>query len=159
RSFEENAYKKAFFVAEALGFPALADDSGLLVKALGGAPGIHSARYAGFGASAEQRYMKLLRELEGRSDREAAFECVICVAAPGGDSLIYRGRCEGVITSGPIGSNGFGYDPVFYYPPLKKTFGELSAEEKDKVSHRARALARLRDDFDNLVAWLSRNSR
>jgi len=153
-TFEENAYKKASFVAKELGIPALADDSGLLVKALGGAPGVHSARYAGLNATAEQRYTKVLRELEGYDDREAAFECVIVIAAPNGHSLTYRGRCEGVITTRPIGTRGFGYDPVFYYPPLKKTFGELTAEEKDRVSHRGRALAQLRRDFDRLVAWL-----
>ena len=153
-TFEENAYKKASFVARTLGIPALADDSGILVKALGGAPGVHSARYAGLNANAEQRYTKLLRELEGHNDREAAFECVIVIAAPNGRSLTYRGRCEGVITTRPIGTGGFGYDPVFYYPPFKKTFGELTAEEKDRVSHRGRALAQLRRDFDRLVAWL-----
>jgi len=154
KTFEENAYRKASFVAKALGIPAMADDSGIVVKALGGAPGVHSARYAGPNANAEQRYTKLLRELEGHDDRAAAFECVIAIAAPNGHSLIYRGRCEGVITTRPIGSYGFGYDPVFYYPPLKKTFGELTAKQKDGVSHRGRALAQLRGDFDRLVAWL-----
>lgn len=154
KTFEENAYKKALFVAENLGVPAMADDSGIVVKALGGAPGIHSARYAGPNATAEQRYTKLLRELEGCNDREAAFECVISIAAPNGNALTYRGRCEGVLTTKPIGTNGFGYDPIFYYPPLKKTFGELTAEEKGGVSHRGRALDALRRDFDKLVAWL-----
>jgi XTP/dITP diphosphohydrolase len=159
KTFEENAYRKAFFVAKELGLPAMADDSGLVVKALGGAPGIHSARYAGLNADAEQRYSKLLRELEGCDDREAAFECVIAIVAPNGQSLTYRGRCEGVITTRPIGTNGFGYDPVFYYPPLKKTFGELTVKEKDGVSHRGRALAELRRDFDKLVAWLINQNR
>jgi XTP/dITP diphosphohydrolase len=157
KSFEENAYKKASFVARELGVIAMADDSGLVVDALGGEPGVHSARYAGPGATAQERYLKLLRALEGKTHREAAFECVISIAAPNGKSLTYRGRCEGVITTAPVGTNGFGYDPVFYYPPFGKTFGELSASQKDTVSHRAHALAEMMRDLDNLVEWLKTN--
>jgi XTP/dITP diphosphohydrolase len=157
KSFEENAYKKASFVARELGVPALADDSGLVVDALGGEPGVHSARYAGIGATAQERYLKLLRALEGKTHRKAAFECVISIAAPSGKSLTYRGRCEGVITTAPVGTSGFGYDPVFYYPPFGKTFGELTAPQKDTVSHRAHALAEMMQDLDNLVEWLKSN--
>ncbi len=156
-TFDENAYKKASFTAKILGLPALADDSGLLVEALGGAPGIHSARYAGENATDEQRRAKLLQEMEGKTDRRAAFECVISIAVPTGAALTYEARCEGLITTEPAGSNGFGYDPVFYYPPLKKTFAELTMQEKSHVSHRGKALRELRDEFDKVLIWIDQN--
>ncbi len=156
-TFDENAYKKASFTAKILGLPALADDSGLLVEALGGAPGIHSARYAGENATDEQRRAKLLQEMEGKTDRRAAFECVISIAVPTGPALTYEARCEGLITTEPAGSNGFGYDPVFYYPPLKKTFAELTMQEKSHVSHRGKALRELRDEFDKVLIWIDQN--
>ncbi|MBW1935619.1 MAG: XTP/dITP diphosphatase [Deltaproteobacteria bacterium] len=154
KSFEDNAYKKAHLTAKMLGFPALADDSGLVVNALGGAPGVHSARYAGEGATDEANNEKLLREMEGVKDRSAAFECVIAIAVPRGPALIYEARCEGEITTRPMGKGGFGYDPVFYYPPLKKTFAQMSKEEKNRVSHRGKALAELRSEFDKVLIWL-----
>ena len=153
-TFDENAYKKASFTARVLGFPALADDSGLLVEALGGAPGIHSARYAGENATDEQRCAKLLQEMKEKTDRRAAFECVISIAVPTGDALTYKARCEGLIAGKPAGSNGFGYDPIFYYPPLKKTFAELTMQEKSHVSHRGKALRKLRDEFDKVLIWI-----
>ncbi len=153
-TFEENAYKKASFTARVLGFPALADDSGLTVDALDGAPGVYSARYAGEDASDEQRCVKLLKEMEGRNNRKAAFECVISLAVPTGPALTYEARCEGLIAQQPSGSNGFGYDPVFYYPPLGKTFAELTREEKNTVSHRGKALKELRDEFDKVLKWI-----
>ncbi len=156
-TFDENAYKKASFTAKILGLPALADDSGLLVEALGGAPGIHSARYAGKNATDEQRRTKLLQEMEGKTDRRAAFECVISIAVPTGPALTYEARCEGLITTEPAGSNGFGYDPIFYYPPLKKTFAELTMQEKSHVSHRGKALRELRDEFDKVLIWIDQN--
>ena len=156
-TFDENAYKKASFTAKILGLPALADDSGLLVEALGGAPGIHSARYAGENATDEQRRAKLLQEMKGKTDRRAAFECVISIAVPTGPALTYEARCEGLITTEPAGSNGFGYDPVFYYPPLKKTFAELTMQEKSHVSHRGKALRELRDEFDKVLIWIDQN--
>ena len=156
-TFDENAYKKASFTARILGLPALADDSGLLVKALGGAPGIHSARYAGENATDEQRRAKLLQEMEEKTDRRAAFECVISIAVPTGPALTYEARCEGLITREPAGSNGFGYDPIFYYPPLKKTFAELTMQEKSHVSHRGKALRELRDEFDKVLIWIGQN--
>jgi len=155
-TFEENAYKKASFTARVLGFPAIADDSGLTVDALGGAPGIYSARYAGEHAGDEQRCAKLLKEMEGISNRKAAFECVISIAVPTGPALTYEARCEGLIAQQPAGSNGFGYDPVFYYPPLGKTFAELTREEKNTVSHRGKALKELQDEFDKVVKWILR---
>ena len=156
-TFDENAYKKASFAARILGMPALADDSGLMVEALKGAPGVHSARYAGENATDEQRYLKLLSEMEGRTNRKAAFECVISIAVPTGPALTYEARCEGLITEVPAGSNGFGYDPVFYYPPYKKTFAELTRPEKNRVSHRGKALAELRDEFDKVLIWIRQN--
>jgi XTP/dITP diphosphohydrolase len=156
-TFDDNAYKKASFVSRVLGLPAMADDSGLCVDALGGAPGVFSARYAGEDASDEQRYTKLLGEMKGESNRKAAFECVISIAVPPGPALTYEGRCEGLIAEAPSGKAGFGYDPIFYYPPLKKTFGQLTREEKSRVSHRGRALQELKDEFDKVLIWIEQN--
>lgn len=156
-TFDENAYKKASFTARILGFPAIADDSGLIVEALGGAPGVYSARYAGENATDEQRRNKLLEEMKGKTDRRAAFECVISIAVPTGAALTYEARCEGLITTDPSGSNGFGYDPVFYYPSLKKTFAELTMEEKSVVSHRGKALREVQDECDKVLTWIRQN--
>jgi XTP/dITP diphosphohydrolase len=153
-TFDENAYKKASFAARILGLPALADDSGLTVEALDGAPGIHSARYAGENATDEQRYLQLLDEMEGKSNRKAAFECVISIAVPTGPALTYEARCKGLITLEPAGSNGFGYDPVFFYPPYNKTFAQITLEEKNRISHRGKALAELRSEFDKVLIWI-----
>ena len=153
-TFEDNAVKKARFVAKILGFPALADDSGLMVESLGNGPGVRSARYAGEEATDAENNAKLLRELENVENRDAAFACVIAIAVPWGPALIYEGHCQGVIADKPIGSQGFGYDPVFYYPPLKKTFAQLSTEEKNQVSHRGQALGQLRDEFHKVLIWL-----
>ena len=154
RTFDENAYQKASFAARILGLPALADDSGLLVEALDDAPGIHSARYAGENATDEQRYLKLLEEMKGKSNRNAAFECVISIAVPTGPALTYEARCHGLITERPAGLNGFGYDPIFFYPPLNKTFAQLTREEKSHVSHRGKAFAELKDEFDKVLIWI-----
>jgi len=153
-TFEENAYKKAFFTANSLGVPALADDSGLVVRALGGEPGVHSARYAGDHASDEEKYIKLLKEMEGKSERSAYFECAIVIALPTGQSKTFTGTCEGEIAFEPSGDEGFGYDPVFLYPPLKKTFAQIPLEEKNKISHRGKAMARLKEEFDKVFNWL-----
>ncbi len=126
-TFEENAYKKASFTAKVLGFPALADDSGLEVEALGGQPGVHSARYAGPKASDEENNAKLLAALSGITHRKARFCCVLSLAVPSGPALTYEAACEGLIVDTPRGHKGFGYDPLFYYPPLGKTFGEMDA--------------------------------
>jgi len=148
-TFDENAYKKANFAARILGLPTLADDSGLIVEALDGAPGIHSARYAGENATDEQRYLKLLEDMKGKSNRKAAFECVISIAVPTGPALTYEARCEGLITTEPAGSNGFGYDPVFFYPPYNKTFAQ--------ISHRGKALAELKSEFDKVLIWIKQH--
>lgn len=153
-TFEENAYKKASFAARILGLPALADDSGLVVDALDGAPGVHSARYAGENATDEQKYLKLLDDMKEKSNRKAAFECVISIAVPAGPALTYEARCEGLITEEPYGSNGFGYDPVFLYSPLNKTFAQITREEKNRVSHRGKALSEIKSEFDKVLIWI-----
>ncbi|MEA3435930.1 MAG: XTP/dITP diphosphatase [Thermodesulfobacteriota bacterium] len=153
-TFDENAYKKASVTARILGMPALADDSGLLVESLDGAPGVHSARYAGEKATDKQRGEKLLEEMKGKTNRKAAFECVISIAVPSGPALTYEARCEGIITEKPAGQNGFGYDPVFFFSPLKKTFAELTRTEKSRVSHRGKALSELKEEFDKVLTWI-----
>jgi XTP/dITP diphosphohydrolase len=153
-TFDDNAYKKASFTAKVLGLPAIADDSGLVVEALGGAPGVKSARYAGENAADRDNIAKLLREMAGKEDRRAAFECVISIAVPSGPALTYEGRCEGKITTEPRGTSGFGYDPVFYYPEYGKTFAEISGAEKNRVSHRGKALREVVAEFDKILAWL-----
>lgn len=156
-TFEANAYKKASLTARYLGFPAMADDSGLCVDALQGAPGIYSARYGGPNATDEQRCRKLLEELGDSQNRKARFECVISLAVPTGPALTYEAFCEGLITRQPAGANGFGYDPIFYYPELGKTFAELTGEEKNLVSHRGKALRELSAEFDKVLKWIARH--
>lgn len=153
-TFDDNAYKKALFTAKALGLPAIADDSGLVVEALGGAPGVRSARYAGEKATDSENIQKLLQEMEEHDNRKASFECVISIAVPSGPALTYEARCEGEITREPRGGSGFGYDPVFYYPGLGKTFAEISSQEKNRVSHRGKALREVAAEFDKILAWL-----
>ena len=153
-TIEDNAVIKARFVSKILGLPALADDSGLMVQVLGGEPGVRSARYAGEGATDEENNAKLLEKLGNEENRHAAFVCVVAIAVPWGPALIYEGSCQGVITKEQLGTKGFGYDPVFYYPPLKKTFAQLSTTEKNRVSHRGQALRQLHDEFDKVLVWL-----
>jgi XTP/dITP diphosphohydrolase len=156
-TFDDNAYKKAHFAARVLGFPALADDSGLVVEALNGAPGVYSARYAGEKASDADRCDKLLQAMEGQPHRAAAFECVISIAVPEGPALTYEARCEGRITDQPQGENGFGYDPIFFYPPLNKTFAQMTMTEKSRVSHRGKALRELQAEFDKVLKWIQQH--
>ncbi|MCP3923141.1 MAG: XTP/dITP diphosphatase [Desulfobacterales bacterium] len=156
-TFEANAYKKASFTARVLGFPAMADDSGLCVEALDGAPGVFSARFAGEDATDKERTEKILKELEGNENRNAYFECVISLAVPTGPALTYEGKCEGLITKKPKGENGFGYDPVFFYPEFDKTFAEASIEEKSGVSHRGKALKDLNKEIDKVKTWITQN--
>ena len=154
-TFDDNAYKKALFTAKALGLPAIADDSGLVVEALDGAPGVHSARYAGPGATDQDNIEKLLSEMKGVQDRRAAFHCVVSIAVPSGPALTYEGSCPGMITEEAEGEGGFGYDPVFFCPELGKTFAQASMEEKNKVSHRGKALAEVGAEFDKILVWLN----
>ncbi|MCL7488194.1 MAG: XTP/dITP diphosphatase [Desulfobulbaceae bacterium] len=153
-TFEENAYKKAHHYARVLGLPCLADDSGLVVEALDGRPGVHSARFAGENATDLEKCDKLLAEMEGKNNRKARFECVMSLATPGGPALTWLGNCEGEITARRHGESGFGYDPVFFYPPLGKTFAEIPLAEKNKVSHRGRALQEFAAEIDKVLIWL-----
>ncbi|MDD6604481.1 MAG: XTP/dITP diphosphatase [Oscillospiraceae bacterium] len=139
-TFAENAMLKAKAICAAAKLPAIADDSGLCVDALNGGPGVYSARYGGEGLDDKGRYMLLLNSLRGQSTRTAHFTCAIACAFPNGDTLTAEGRCDGTIAYAPMGEGGFGYDPVFFVPELKKTFGQLTAEEKSAISHRGRAL-------------------
>ena len=139
-TFEENAYLKAHVVMKASGLPAIADDSGLCVDALNGAPGVYSARYGGEGLDDTGRYRLLLENMRGQPPRTAKFVSVITCCFPNGDVLSARGECPGTIAFAPMGEGGFGYDPVFFIPSLKKTFAQFSPEEKNAISHRGKAL-------------------
>ena len=139
-TFVENAMLKAKAICAASGLPAIADDSGLCVDALNGAPGVYSARYGGEGLDDTGRYRLLLENMKGQMPRTAKFVSVITCCFPNGDVLTARGECPGTIAFAPQGEGGFGYDPVFFVPPLKKTFAQLTAEEKNAISHRGKAL-------------------
>ncbi|HEU5411392.1 MAG TPA: RdgB/HAM1 family non-canonical purine NTP pyrophosphatase [Candidatus Acidoferrales bacterium] len=144
-TFAENAAGKALHYSQRADGVIVADDSGLVVRALGGAPGVRSARYAGENATDAERNSKLLAELRGKTGdaRNAKFVCVIA-AAKGGTALAVVSECvEGVITEMPRGTGGFGYDPIFYFSPMQKTFAELSPSEKNDVSHRGKAFRKL----------------
>ncbi|MFK5954643.1 MAG: XTP/dITP diphosphatase [Desulfobacterium sp.] len=156
-TFDDNAYKKAAFAARVLGYPAMSDDSGLVVTALGGQPGVRSARYAGETATDAENCEKLLREMKGKEDRSAAFECVISIAIPTGAALTYEGRCEGELLESPQGENGFGYDPLFFFPEFGKSFAEVPMAEKSRVSHRGKALQEVTQEFDKILDWLDIN--
>jgi XTP/dITP diphosphohydrolase len=153
-TFEENAYKKASLTARYLGYTALADDSGLMVDALNGEPGVHSARYAGKNATDTQRCDKLLKALGDNPNRRAHFQCVISIAVPTGPALTYEATCNGEIAQEPVGANGFGYDPVFFYPELGKTFAQMSMEEKSRFSHRGKALRELGAEINHVIKWI-----
>ena len=147
-TFEENAFLKAHAVMEASGLPAIADDSGLCVDALGGAPGVYSARYGGPELDDAGRYRLLLENLRGQLDRRGKFVSAICCCFPNGDRVEARGECPGTIAYAPRGEGGFGYDPVFFLPGLKKTFAQLTPEEKNAVSHRGAALRAFREKLE-----------
>jgi XTP/dITP diphosphohydrolase len=144
-TFAENAAGKALHYSRFHDGLVFADDSGLVVPALGGAPGVHSARYAGPTATSAERIGKLLGELSGKTglERRAYFVCVVALARKGRAKALVSDRVNGEILERPRGDGGFGYDPVFYFPPLQKTFAELSAEEKNEHSHRGKAFRKL----------------
>jgi XTP/dITP diphosphohydrolase len=144
-TFAENAAGKALYYSRHCEELVFADDSGLVVPALGGAPGVLSARYAGPGASNEQKIAKLLAEMQGKkgAERAAFFVCVIALAQEGRCVAVVSGKVDGEILEEPRGFGGFGYDPVFYFPLLGKSFAELNAEEKNRHSHRGKAFRRL----------------
>jgi len=159
KTFMENAFKKAKVIAEATGIMALADDSGLEVDALDGAPGVYSARYSGENASDASNNEKLLADLEGvpAGKRSAHFSCVIVVYHPSGRWISTEDKCEGEITEKSIGDRGFGYDPVFYLPSLNCTMAQLSAEEKNRLSHRGKALEKLKSELPGFLARLNQD--
>lgn len=148
--FEGNAVKKARTLALAARCWTLADDSGLEVDALGGAPGVTSARYAGPQADTPANNAKLLAALQGITDRRARFRCVLALAAPDGSARIVDGRCEGRILEALRGAHGFGYDPLFVPDGHTQTFAELPPEVKNRISHRARALQRAREEWKSI---------
>lgn len=144
---EANAIKKAVTIARHTKLPAAADDTGLMVEALGGRPGVHAARYAGEKATYEDNCRKLIHELAGvpRERRNARFVTVAALADPDGTVEVVQGVLDGMITDEPAGTKGFGYDPVFYVPELGRTLAQLTPEEKNRISHRARAFVKLKE--------------
>lgn len=157
---EANAIKKARAVSEATGLLAVADDTGLEVDALGGRPGVFAARYAGPKATYEDNWKKLLREMAGvpRNRRTAHFVTVAAVASPSESVEVTTGRLDGLITEEPAGARGFGYDPVFYVPELGKTLAQLSGEEKNRISHRAKAFAQVRNLLQDRLGQSGRSA-
>lgn len=149
-TFEKNALIKARAVALLCDYPVLADDSGLCVEALDGAPGVRSARYAGDNATDSDRINKLLGELYGSENRNAKFVTSVAFIFPDGTEITAMGEVKGYITDEPHGDNGFGYDPVFFSPEIGKTFAQLSDEEKNSISHRGRALQNLYEKLKKL---------
>lgn len=147
-----NAVKKATAIARHTGLTAVADDTGLAVQALGGRPGVHAARYAGEHATYEDNWRKLLRELKGgsREGRRARFITVAAIARPSGEVEVVEGTLDGLIAEKPAGTQGFGYDPVFVVPELGKTLAELTPDEKNRISHRARAFAKVKEIIKGL---------
>lgn len=153
-TFEENARIKAETVCAQLGAMAIADDSGLMVDALDGRPGIYSARYAGEEKDDEANNDKLIEELKGvpEAERTARYYCALAFASPDNETIIVNGTCEGIIISERRGTNGFGYDPLFYLPERGKTMAEITAEEKNELSHRAKALKKLEKHLSQFFA-------
>lgn len=158
-TFRENALIKARAAASKTGVAALADDSGLEVDFLGGLPGIRSARYAGTGASDRDNWLKLLKELDGAPEekRSARFRCAVALVWPDGGEEVFEGSFEGVISAEPKGAHGFGYDPVFFIPAMGKTAAELTPDEKNSVSHRAKALEKLKNRLEMRYKKSKRN--
>ena len=144
-TFEENARIKAQAVMQATGLPAIADDSGLMVDALGGDPGVYSARYGGPGLDDTGRWQLLLKNMAGESNRACKFVSVICCAFPDGGEVMARGECPGILAQGPSGDGGFGYDPIFYLYENDRSTAELSPEEKNGISHRGKALRKIKE--------------
>jgi XTP/dITP diphosphohydrolase len=152
KTFEENAIIKAEAISNLYNQPVIADDSGLSIDALQGRPGVYSARYAGEHKSDEDNMDKVLHELKDIpfEDRSAQFICVLAVVAPGQKPVTFTGKCEGMIHTQKSGTKGFGYDPIFYVPSYQKTMAELSSNEKNKISHRGKAIKQLMARFDEL---------
>ncbi len=154
-TFEENSLLKAKAVMEASGMAAVADDSGLCVDCLNGAPGVYTARYGGEGLSDPARCRLLLENMRGQTPRTAHFTTVITCCFPNGDVLTARGECQGTIAYALMGKGGFGYDPVFFVPHLKKTFAQMTPEEKNAISHRGQALRAFAEKLEGYLAQQS----
>jgi len=150
-TFEGNSQKKALEIAKFLDMVTIADDSGLMVDALDGEPGVYSARYAGEDATDELNNKKLIENLKGIGNRKAKFVSVISLAKPNGEVYSFRGEVDGIIIDEPRGNNGFGYDPYFYYVAYGKTFAELELSEKNAISHRARALSQMKNRIEEIL--------
>ena len=150
-TFEGNSQKKALEIAKFLNMVAIADDSGLMVDALEGEPGVYSARYAGENANDSDNNKKLIQNLKGIGNRKAKFVSVISVAKPNGEVHSFRGEVEGLILDEARGNSGFGYDPYYYYVAYGKTFAELELSEKNAISHRARALSKMKKEIKDIL--------
>lgn len=152
-TFEENAILKAETVSKLLGVMVISDDSGLEIDKLNGAPGVYSARYAGSLKSDEANIEKVLTELQGvpETERTARFRCVLAVTGPNQNTVTFSGSCEGMILTEKRGTNGFGYDPIFYLPEMDRAMAELSPEEKGQISHRGAALQQLKEHLPQLM--------
>ena len=150
-SFKENAYIKAFNTASKTKLVSLSDDSGICFKALNGRPGIHSARYAGKKKNFSLAMRKLNKELKFKDDKSCKFVCALCLCWPDGYNITVQGEIYGKFSWPPIGENGFGYDPIFYYPSLKKTFGELDPSLKHEISHRNLAFKKLKTEIIDII--------
>ncbi|MCT8137466.1 XTP/dITP diphosphatase [Anaerobacillus sp. CMMVII] len=151
-TFQENAIKKAETIASEFRIPTLADDSGLIVDALDGRPGVYSARYAGEEKDDQANLEKVLTELEDvpELERTARFHCSLALAIPGKETIVVDGTCEGVITREPRGEHGFGYDPIMYIPSMDKTMAQLTKQEKNMISHRSNALKKLQEQLSEV---------
>lgn len=150
-TFYDNSLLKAKAVMEATGLPAIADDSGLCVDAMNGGPGVYSARFGGEGLNDRDRYMLLLEMMQGQSDRSAHFHCTITCAFPNGDIISADGDCSGTIAYAPMGEDGFGYNPVFFVPEYRKTFAQMTMEERSAISHRGKALHAFKEKLQDYL--------
>jgi len=149
KDFKENAYIKAKTIFDKYKLPVIADDSGIIAEALGNEPGVYSARYAGENATDEENNRKLIEKLKNFSNKSAYFQCVLCYINSKGETFFADGKCRGEIIEKPRGENGFGYDPIFYIPELKKTVAELPSEIKNRISHRGKAFEKLMEILKN----------
>lgn len=150
-TFKENSYIKAKAIYDMIKLPTIADDSGLCVDALHGAPGVYSARYGGEGLDDHGRCLKLLEEMKDEKNRKAWFKSAICCILSDDIKIEVEGECEGTLLYEVTGENGFGYDPLFYVEKFKKTFGEVSKEEKNEISHRRKAMDKLKEELKKVL--------
>lgn len=150
-TFKENSYIKAKAIYDMVKLPTIADDSGLCVDALGGAPGVYSARYGGEGLDDRGRCLKLLSDMKNEDNRTARFKSAICCILDDDTVIEVEGECEGVLLREIMGENGFGYDPLFFVEKYNKTFGEISKEEKNEISHRRKAMDKLKEELSRLI--------